>query len=178
MENALRITALSGKLARVCTVLSFCLPAACAFFWIFFNSLHATALMVALPVDVTGDVPGSTRFLAFLTDLIPLAAVTYALLKLRGLFRLYERGLIFTQLNVSCFRSLGRALIVWVACNVVRRTLLGLVLTMNNPPGKRMLVLGLDSGDFTGVFVGIVVLIISWVMDEARKIQEDQALII
>lgn len=178
MENTQRITSVSGKLARICTVLTFCLPAASACFWIFFNSLYAIAPMVPLPVHVTGDVPDLTRFLAFLTDLIPLAAVTYGLLKLRGLFRLYERGLIFTQLNVNCFRSLGRALIVWVLCDVLRRTLLGLVLTMNNPPGKRMLVLGLDSGDFTGVFVGIVVLIISWVMDEARKIQEDQALII
>lgn len=178
MENTQRITSLSGKLGRVCTVLAFLLPAASAFFWTFFNSLFAMSPMVPLPVHVTGDLPGQTRLLAFLTDLIPLAAGIYALLKLRNLFRLYEKGLIFTELNVDCFRSLGRTLIVWVVCDVVRRTLLGIVLTMNNPPGKRMLVLGLDSGDFTGVFVGIVVLIISWVMDEARKIQEDQALIV
>jgi hypothetical protein len=34
------------------------------------------------------------------------------------------------------------------------------------------------SADFAAVFVGIVVVILSWVMDEGRKIQEDQALIV
>jgi len=60
----------------------------------------------------------------------------------------------------------------------VRTSLLSVILTMGKPPGQRLLVVGLDSGDFTGVFVGVVVLIISWVMDEGRKIEEDQALII
>jgi len=41
-----------------------------------------------------------------------------------------------------------------------------------------MITVSFDSGEFTGVFVGIVVLIISWVMDEGRKIEEEQALIV
>ena len=53
-----------------------------------------------------------------------------------------------------------------------------IVLTLNRGPGQRLLVIGLDGGDLSGIFVGIVILIIAWVMDEARKIQEDQALII
>jgi len=79
---------------------------------------------------------------------------------------------------VDCFRGLGGALIVWVVCHIVRTTLLSVVLTMDNLPGQRMIVVALDSGDFTGIFVGVVVLIISWVMDEGRKIEEDQALIV
>jgi hypothetical protein len=67
---------------------------------------------------------------------------------------------------------------VWVACDIVNRSLLGIALTLDNPPGKRLLVIGLDGGDFTGVFVGLVILIIAWVMEEGRKIREDQALII
>jgi Protein of unknown function (DUF2975) len=79
---------------------------------------------------------------------------------------------------VNCYRSLGRILMAWVACDVVNHTLLGIVLTLDRGPGQRLLVLGLDGGDFTGIFVGLAILIIAWVMDEARQIQEDQALII
>jgi hypothetical protein len=178
MQNTERITTASRKLRRLCTGLIFCLPVICALFWIFFNQFFSKVPMIPLPVRVTDDLPALTRFLAFLADLIPLAIMIAGLQRLRDLFRLYEKGLIFTEENVNCFRSLGRILIIWVACDVVRRTLLGLVLTMFNPPGRRILTIGLDSADFTGVFVGIVVLIISWVMDEARKIQEDQALFI
>jgi len=178
MESSQRIAALSLKLRRVCTGLIYCLPVVCGLIWIFFNRLYAIAPMMPLPVHVTHDLPGLTRLHAFLADLIPLGAMIYGLQKLRILFSLYENGLIFTEQNVRCFRSLGRALLVWVACDVVRTTLLSVILTIDNPPGKRIIAVMFDSGDFTGIFVGVVVLIISWVMDEGRKIQEDQALIV
>ena len=110
--------------------------------------------------------------------MIPMVVIIFGLRKLESLFSLYEQGLIFTESNVKCFRSLGRGLIVWVGCDVVRNSLLSIVLTLDNPPGHRVVTVGLGSADFTAVFVGIVVLIISWVMDEGRKIQEDQALIV
>ena len=53
-----------------------------------------------------------------------------------------------------------------------------MILTLNNPPGKRVVAVGLYSADFSGIFVGIVILVITWVMDEARKIKEDQELFI
>ncbi|MBI5593282.1 MAG: DUF2975 domain-containing protein [Deltaproteobacteria bacterium] len=178
MDNSRRITTLSIKLRRICTGLIYCLPIVCGLIWIFFNRLYAMAPMMPLPVHVNHDLPGLTRLLAFLADLIPLSAMIFGLKKLRSLFFLYENGLIFTEQNVSCFRSLGRTLIVWAACDVVRTTLLSVILTLDNPPGRRIIAVMFDSGDFTGVFVGVVVLIISWVMDEGRKIQEDQALIV
>lgn len=178
MENTQRITTLSRKLRRICNGLIYGLPVVCGLVWIFFNQLYAYAPMMPLPTHVDHDLPGLTRFFAFLVDLIPLGAVMYGLGRLRSLFLLYENGLIFTEQNVRCFRSLGRTLIVWVVCHVVRTTLLSVILTIDNPPGKRIIALMFDSGDFAGVFVGVVVLTISWVMDEGRKIQEDQALIV
>ncbi len=178
MENTERITAVSRKLRLTCIGLIICLPLLCAVFWVFFNRIYAIAPMIPLPVRVDNDIPALSRMLAFLCDMVPISAIIYALFKLKNLFLLYETGRIFTGQNVDCYRGLGRTLMVWVACDIVNRTLLGIVLTLDNPPGKRLLVIGLDGGDFTGIFVGIAVLIISWVMDEARKMQEEQALII
>jgi hypothetical protein len=178
MENTQRITIISRRLRLVCIGLIFCLPVLCAIFWIAFNWIYAMVPMVSLPVRLNHDLTAFTRSLAFLCDLVPLSALIYGLLKLKKLFLLYERGQIFTQANVDCYRSLGKTLMAWVACDFVNRTLLGIVLTLDRGPGKRLLILGMDGGDFTGIFVGIVILIIAWVMDEARKIHEDQALII
>ena len=183
MDNTQRITVASRRLRATCTGLIVVLPLLSALFWTFFNQLYGPGSMVPtsmipLPVEVTQSLPGLIRLGAFVTNVIPLAAMIYGLLKLRELFRLYELGMIFTEKNVACFRSLGRVLVVWVLCDVVKNSLLSVVLTLPNPPGHRIITLGLYSADFAAIFVGIVILIIAWVMDEARKIQEDQALII
>lgn len=178
MEDFQRITVVSHRLRLVCTGLVFCLPVLCAVFWILFNRIYALIPMISLPVHLDHRVTALPRLMAFLSDLVPLSALIYGLKKLNRLFLLYENGHIFTNENVDCYRRLGRALMVWVACDIVNRSLLGIALTLDNPPGKRLLVIGLDGGDFTGVFVGLVILIIAWVMEEGRKIREDQALII
>lgn len=176
MENARRIQGISRRLRLTCTGLIYCLPVVCALFWVFFNQFHPP--MIPLPVRVDHDLSGLTRFFAFLVDLIPLGVTLYGLQRLKELFLLYERGSIFTERNVECLRSLGKTLIVWVGCNVARYAALSVVLTLENPAGQHMLVIGLYGSDFAGVFVGIVVLMISRVMDEGRRMQEDQSLIV
>jgi hypothetical protein len=177
-RNTQRIMAVSRKLRLTCKWLIICLPVVYGLFWTFFNQLYNMGFLPPLPVRVDHYLPGLTRFLAFLVDMISGGVIMYGLRKLEGLFGLYENGIIFTEQNVKYFRSLGRVLIVWVVSDVVRNSLLSIVLTLDNPPGHRVITVGFGSADFTAIFVGIVVLIISWVMDEGRKIQEDQALII
>jgi heme/copper-type cytochrome/quinol oxidase subunit 4 len=178
MENTQRIIAVSRKLRITCKGLIICLPVIYGIFWTFFNQFYNMGPLVPLPVRVDHDLPRLTRSLAFLVDMIPMMAIIYGLRKLEDLFRLYEKGLIFTEQHVRCFRSLGRTLIVWVGCDVLRNSLLSMVLTLDKTPGTRVITVGLGSADFAAVFVGIVVVILSWVMDEGRKIQEDQALIV
>lgn len=183
MQNTRRITVASRRLRYTCTALVFFLPLVNILFWTFFNQFYFSAStgpasMVPLPVQVSQELSGAIRLLAIATEMIPMMPMIYGLVKLKELFRLYENGHIFTTGNVACFRSLGRTLIAWVLCNVVKNSLLSVVLTLPHPPGQRIITLGLYSSEFTAVFVGIVILIIAWVMDEARMIQEDQALII
>jgi hypothetical protein len=182
MENTKRIAVASRRLRRICIGMIVVMPIASAFFWAFFNQIYSSSSvptsMISLPVPITEDLDGLTRLLAFLTELIPLTALIFGLRKLGELFRLYENGYIFTKKNVSCFRSLGRILIIWVICDVVKSPILSMVLTMDKPPGQHVITIGFYSADFIAIFVGIIILIIAWVMDEARLIKEDQALII
>lgn len=183
MRNAGRIAAASCRLRKFCWVMTFFLPVACALFWGLFNQLYSPSSfvptsMIPLPVPVEGQLSGRIRLLAFLTEMMPMTVLLFGLHKLGELFRHYENGRIFTGRNVACFRSLGRTLVLWVLCDVAKTPLLSLVLTMDKPPGQHVISLGLFPADFIAAFVGAVIMIIAWVMDEARLIHEEQALII
>ncbi len=181
MEDKQRIRTVSRRFKRICTGLIILLPLVEAVFWIYFNQIHSQAVigpMTPLPVRVDHDLSARSRLFAFLAGLPPMGATIFGLVKLKSLFHLYEDGLIFTELNVKCYRSLGQALIAWAGCDVVRFSLLAVALTIENPPGQRVITFGVNSGELTAVFVGLIVLLVSWVMDEARRMQEDQALII
>jgi len=84
------------------------------------------------------------------------------------LFQLYERGLIFTVANIQCLKWFGAwVLACWALSNVIELSKL----------------LTYDSADVnlrigSTFFAGILVLLISWIMEEGGKLQEDQALTI
>jgi len=84
------------------------------------------------------------------------------------LFKLYERGMIFTPANVRCIKWLGGwVLAAWVLSNVV----------------EVFKLITYDSADVdfrigATFFAGILVLLMSWIMEEGGKIQQEQALTI
>jgi hypothetical protein len=76
-----------------------------------------------------------------------------------ALFGLYGQGVLFAAKNVNYIRFLGYWLIIdWVIDDQMQGTLHDVALST------------------TPVFVGLLVIFIAWIMDEGRKIQEEQAL--
>ena len=51
-----------------------------------------------------------------------------------------------------------------------------MALTMHNPPGHHIVRVGLSSDNIIVLLIGIVVVLIAWVMEEGRKLQEEQRL--
>jgi len=76
-----------------------------------------------------------------------------------SLFGLYRRSILFPAKNVRHIRSLGYYLIVNGAIdNQLQATLHDLDFSTNS------------------VFIGLLIIFVSWIMDECRKIQEEQEL--
>ncbi len=110
--------------------------------------------------------------------------------KLAKLFHFYERGLIFSTGTIRCVKTLG------VLC--VINWLLLLILNVANrwfpappppplPPGVKVTVVkssfhmgffsfSVGGINFNFLLAGIVIILIAWIMDEGRKIQEEQEL--
>ncbi len=98
---------------------------------------------------------------------------------LKNLFQNYKLGHIFTVKNTDTYKKLGylfflHAFITQPFCD----TLMTLAATFSNAPGHRYLTLGFGTPNLETIFCGILVLIISWVMAEAQKLQDDQQFII
>jgi hypothetical protein len=75
------------------------------------------------------------------------------------LFRLYERGILFSAKNVRDIRFLGYYLIIdWVVIYQLESLSHRMALSFNQP------------------FIGLMVIFVAWIMDEGRKIQEEQDL--
>jgi len=176
MNDLEQIKRASRRLKSFCTALLFFIPLAVALGWTFWDKTPLTQLN--LPVAPNPEHPAIVFVLGFMISMIPAGVMMYAVQRMGRLFDLYARGIIFGQRNVACYRSLGWAVIAWVAADFISQPLHGLVLTWFNPAGQRLLILGINSNMLMGLFSGAAVLTVAWVMDEARKIEEDQALII
>jgi uncharacterized membrane-anchored protein len=112
--------------------------------------------------------------MGFLVTMMPAAVAISGAYYLMRLFHLYEQGQIFRPSNVQCFKKLSRVLIWWFAVGIIHRSLLSVALTLHNPPGQRIFTLGIGSPDLTALLLGGILAVIAWVMEEGRKLQEDQ----
>ena len=178
MENTKRIRVISSLGGRICTALIFLVPIMSALFWIFFNKLYpnmkALGIEIFLPWVQLHDLSAMARFMGFIASLLPNIVTIYGIMRLRRLFNLYEEGIIFSKDNVECFRGIGWALIGFVMASWICMAPLSVVFTSYNPPGQRIITMGVSSEDFTTLILGIAVLLLSWAMDEGRRIKEEQ----
>nr|WP_291332506.1 DUF2975 domain-containing protein [Desulfovibrio sp.] len=97
---------------------------------------------------------------------------------LSGLFGLYASGELFSPRNVTCYRRLGRTLLYWAAAAFLHTPLLSLASSIGMPQGQRHISVGIGSVEIVALFAGATALVISWVMDEGRGIEEERTLTI
>ncbi|TMX46649.1 DUF2975 domain-containing protein [Photobacterium damselae] len=114
-----------------------------------------------------------TRILAMISSLLLSGVILYALRVLIHLFKNYEQNEIFTLDNAKCYRKLGYSIFYWVGSSVVYGTAMSVILSFNNPPGERLLTVTFAGIDFLTLIFGMIILIISWVMQEGFRIADE-----
>ena len=181
MEKIVRISRALKVLFSVLVVIA---PVLMILYWGFFNQLlelKSTGVLYGVKVadlPIKAPVSAWVRLLGFMAACPSLAVDLYALLKLRRLFALYARGQIFEKANVGCIKALGYALLAGQALSPVSQALLTLVLTFSNPKGQRMVEIGLSDANLTALVCGVMIIVVAFIMDEGRKLQEEQSLTI
>lgn len=117
-------------------------------------------------------------FMGMAVSAIPLFIELYIVAMLVRLFRLYEKGEIFSINNVHCIRNMGYGLLLYQFVNPVCEALMGFILTWRNLPGHRFASISLDQTNVGILFIAFFMILISWVMAEGCRLHEDQQLTI
>jgi len=132
-----------------------------------------------LPISVDfGQLSAGLRLKACMLQMIPTMFVTLSLYYLVQLFKLYERGVIFGRENTVLIKSIGYTLIYQALAFFLSQPLLSLLLTMDAAPGQHVLVISIGSVEFSNLIIGGIVILISSIMVEGQKLEEEKALTI
>ncbi|WP_126456826.1 DUF2975 domain-containing protein [Sulfuriflexus mobilis] len=172
-EDLMRIQRVSRRFRLLFSALVVILPLLSLIYWLGFN--HFPQEFVPLPIRVEAELSLLARLLGFVISMLPIGVVIAAMYILAKLFNLYEKGIVFASPTVKCFRQLGWVLMFWVLASLLYLPMLSGVVTSVNPPGQRLIAAQLGLSDFVILLMGAIVVLISWVMDEARKLEEEQA---
>ena len=99
--------------------------------------------------------------------------VKYFLIRL---FRLYEEARIFTTENVHYIRLTGLMIFLSQIILPFYEALMTFVLTSHNPVGKHFITISFGNGNIKILIIALLIMLIAWIMDEGRKIQDEQQL--
>lgn len=176
-----KIRGLSKVLRYVAVLALFLLPIGNAGYWItngypFLGNVEWNMVpkITDVPIPALSDMSSEMKFFGFLVNLIPNAFAMLALFYLAKLFRLYEELEVFSAKSVKCIRHLGYVLLIGQLAHPIYYGLITLTVTIANPPGKRMISLALGTEEIKLMAIAAFVILISWIMDIGRKLQEEQ----
>jgi len=113
-----------------------------------------------------------------LVSAIPLVIQMFIVYSLINLFKLYEKGEIFSIKHVKTIRNIGYALLLGQCIEPFYQFVMGIVLTMNNPPHHHFAAITLDQTNVGILLTALLVILISWIMAEGCKLREEQQLTI
>ncbi|HBG20665.1 MAG TPA: hypothetical protein DDY32_15710 [Desulfobulbaceae bacterium] len=175
-ENDRRIRKTSRKLRLLFQVSTFLLPLIPVVCWLLYNDLPQVMHQNIFPGKTVDSLPLNGRLIALGGSLPATVIMVLALIKLKRLFFLYEQGIFFQAENVLLFRLLARLAFWSVLADVFNKTVLEIALTINNPPGQRVLAIGFSSDHLKLLIVAVIIMLIGMVIEEGRKIHEEMQL--
>ena len=89
------------------------------------------------------------------------------------LFQLYEKGKIFFAENINHIKKIGETIIFWAIIKTIAGYILAFVAAYQGLNIEKQI-----SFNLTPLAIGVLLYVISWVMDEGRKLREEHELTI
>ncbi len=143
------------------------------FFYTFFNVEYNGAwknLAIALEQNELNSL-----FILGAAELIPYIFIYYFLIRL---FSLYQNALFFTEQNIQYIKNIGFTLICWMLLNLIYPLLVSTVLKLSGISNNINFYFSFGSYELTYLVSGLIIYVIAWIMNEAIKLKQEQALVI
>jgi hypothetical protein len=142
-----------------------------------FRQLVTSAILErAGEAPIRGEVTMRMRLLGALSAMLTTGFTMAISLQFIRLFGLYKHHQYFGHRNVLCLKRIGLFLLLREFLAPLQVALFSLILTFNNPVGYRCVSVSISGMNLLGCVVGLMTLVIAWIMDEGRKLQEEQDL--
>ncbi len=120
-----------------------------------------------------------TKLIKIAGSLILILPFFLSLFALRSIFKNYLQGDVFNSINARLYRYLGILLFLdALIAKPIGNMLNVLAATLSNPKGLRYITFSISTPNFQALFCGAVVIVISLVLLEACKLNEEQKLTI
>lgn len=183
-RNSDRIVTYSRALRVICTVAFAAIPSALGAMWVFGTEaflLSGEPAQYLVPPGVgfeSGLLDPTLRVLGFAISMIPAGLAMWALWHLAGLFGCFARLQFFTAHSVRHFRTFAAAVLLTGLARPLAGALMSLATTMGNAPGNRYLSITAGDSELTAIFLGFVLLVVAWVMEQGQRIAEENEQIV
>lgn len=181
MTDLQRLSALSRVLGWICLALIVFLPVSVLVAWLNYDVFGA-GLAERLGIGQEHGVPDALMPVQIAMGIgvmmVPVGLMMFALWNLRRLFMGFGAGQIFTLENTRSLRIFAWSAMAVIVVQFFTDGLLSVVLTLNNPPGQRVLALSLSSEQIVALFIGAVFVVIARVLEEGRKLADENASIL
>lgn len=174
--NQKKIRRLSIILDRILIVVIILLPVLDTVFWFYFvNHENAMELMsFDFPVQFPISSPGI--YLGWAVNCIPLCVILLGAWWLRKLFKNYAKSEIFTIENVRYYRLIAYCFLTYFFVLPLHEALLTMALSMGHETMN--ISIGLEDTNLLALLIGLVLTVISHVMEAGHKLEEEQNLTI
>jgi hypothetical protein len=122
-----------------------------------------------------GELTWAVRARLAAVTLLPVGWALGALWQLWALFGAYRQGDVFGSRPVGHLRHFGWAMVGLAVAEPLSTALASVAISLDNPPGQRMLAIGLGSHDYALLMCALVFVAVARVMAEAARLAEENA---
>jgi hypothetical protein len=147
------------------------------------------AYLIAVPLEafavMAKDVPGiqtppaaSLITAATLVASVPVAAFLLALSQIWYFFGEVKNRRPYSLAAQRSLQWLGRAAIACAISGVLARTVIVLILTSANPPGQKMLIIGISSGEVAAMLIAVLVFVFANIVREAAALLQENEMFV
>lgn len=116
-----------------------------------------------------------TKTLGLLISFLTTSIIMLGTARFIALFNNYEKGQVFTLENVLYYRKIAHTIFYYVVASVLSKPLMSLALTFQNPPHQKMIFVSVGSTEIQLLITGGLILLVSWVMQAAYTLAEENA---
>lgn len=172
-----KVQTLSKPLLFIFRLIYVCIPIVNVVYWVSISeSMFNQLTLMTMPLDVVVLTPQS-RIYACLVTALPMGLLAYIFYQLASIFKNYSSNIVFCLENAKRYKKIGISLFWLAAANFVADGVLSYILSYR-PVENGFWSIGIGIGQVYPLLFGSAIYIISFIMEEAHYLEQDQKYII